>query len=149
MKRPQQRNRLYLRGPGRRSWRPASADHVLAVSHVRDFLRLRLALLEHETFSMLLLDTQNRLIAYRELFRGTLTQTSVHAREVVKEALAFNAAGVILCHNHPSGRADPSPGDVQLTRLMQRSLALVDIRVLDHFVVGGCDVTSFVEEGLL
>src|SRR5688572_18879441 len=98
---------------------------------------------------MLLLDMQNRLIAYRELFRGTLSQTSVHAREVVKEALAFNAAGVILCHNHPSGRADPSPWDVQLTRLLQRSLALVEIRVVDHFVVGGCDVTSFVEEGLL
>jgi DNA repair protein RadC len=120
-----------------------------SVSHVRDFLRVRLALREPETFSLLLLDTQNRLIAYRELFRGTLAHTAVHAREVVKEALAWNAAGVILCHNHPSGRADPSAWDVQLTRLLQRSLALVDVRVVDHFVVGGCDVTSFVEEGLL
>lgn len=117
---------------------------------VRDWLRLTLAPLHQEVFVALWLDAQNRLIADDELFRGTLTQTSVYPREVVKQALARNAAGVILAHNHPSGIAEPSPADQQLTAALGQALALVEVRLLDHFIVAGnTPPLSFAERGLL
>ncbi len=121
-----------------------------APAAVRDWLRLRLAPLHHEVFLALWLDAQNRLIADDELFRGTLTQTSVYPREVVKQALARNAAAVILAHNHPSGMAEPSAADELLTRSLKEALGLVDVRLLDHFIVAGNAVPlSFAERGLL
>ena len=116
---------------------------------VRDYLCLRLRDLGHEVFLGLYLDAQNRVIGDEELFRGTLTQTSVYPREVVKCALARNAASVILAHNHPSGVAEPSIADEALTRALQQALALVDVKVLDHFVIAGNTATSFAERGLL
>jgi DNA repair protein RadC len=116
---------------------------------VRDWLRLRLAGLPHEVFMAVFLDAQNRVLAAEELFRGTLTQTSVYPREVVKRALAQNAAGVILAHNHPSGVAEPSQADRWLTDQLKAALALVEVRVLDHFVVAGNTALSFAEKGLL
>ena len=116
---------------------------------VRDYLRLQLAGLEHEVFCVLFLDSQHRVIQFEEMFRGTLNQASVYPREIVKQALAHNAAAVILAHNHPSGVATPSMADRNLTNALRDALALVDVRVLDHFVVGGKDMVSFVENGLL
>jgi DNA repair protein RadC len=101
----------------------------------------------YEAFHVLFLDVKNRLIDARELFRGTLTHTSVYPREVVREALAYNAAGLMLVHNHPSGSPDPSESDLLLTRALTQALALVDIRILDHFVVAGHRVHSFAEHG--
>ena len=104
----------------------------------------------HEVFYALWLDAQNRLIAGEELFRGSLTQTSVYPREVVKRALWHNAAAVVLAHNHPSGVAEPSSADEHLTRELRQALALVDVRVLDHFIVAGAkQPLSFAERGLL
>jgi len=100
-------------------------------------------------FAVLFLDAQNRLLRLEEMFRGTLTQTSVYPREVVKRALDLHAAAVILAHNHPSGLAEPSRADEYLTQTLKTALALVDIRVLDHLVVGQSDVVSFAERGLL
>lgn len=123
-------------------------DVLASPQAVRDWLRLRLAGLEYEIFGALWLDAQNRLIAWDELFRGTLTTASVFPREVVKQALARNAAGVLLCHNHPSGHAEPSTADRELTRSLQQALALVEVRVLDHFVVAGqAEPFSFAERG--
>jgi DNA repair protein RadC len=116
---------------------------------VKDYLRIRLADLPHEVFLVLFLDSQHRLLAADELFRGTLAQTSVYPREVVKAALARNAAAVIFAHNHPSGVAEPSRADELLTQALKQALALVDIRTLDHFVVAGHCVVSFAERGLL
>jgi DNA repair protein RadC len=116
---------------------------------MRDYLRLTLETGPHEVFTVLCLDAQNRLIADEALFRGTLTQTSVYPREVVKLALARNAAAVILAHNHPSGVAEPSRADELLTQTLKQALALVDIKVLDHFVIGRGAVVSFAERGLL
>ena len=116
---------------------------------VRDFLRITLSRRDHEVFMALFLDAQNRVIAPEELFRGTLTQTSVYPREVVKRSLAHNAAAVIFAHNHPSGIAEPSRADEMLTRSLRDALALVDVRVLDHFIVAGNGVVSFAERGLL
>lgn len=117
---------------------------------VREFLQLHLAELEHEVFMALFLDSQNRMIEWQEMFRGTVTQTSVYPREVVKAALACNASGVIFAHNHPSGRTDPSPADRSLTGSLKAALALVDISVLDHFIVAGRErPLSFTERGLL
>ena len=117
---------------------------------VRDWLRLSLGKLPHEVFVALWLDAQNRLIASEELFRGTLTQTSVFPREVVKRALANNAGAVILAHNHPSGLAEPSRADEVLTSSLKQALALVDVKLLDHFIVaGGARPLSFAERGLI
>jgi DNA repair protein RadC len=122
--------------------------HVLGSPQaVRDFLSLRLRGMPYEAFHVLFLDVKNRLIEARELFRGTLTHTSVYPREVVREALAYNAAGLLLVHNHPSGTPEPSASDLQLTRALVQALALVDIRILDHFVVAGHQVHSFAEHG--
>jgi DNA repair protein RadC len=116
---------------------------------VRDYLRLTLGRREHEVFVGLFLDAQNRLLVAEELFRGTLTQTSVYPREVVKRALALNAAAVIFAHNHPSGVAEPSRSDEMLTASLRQALALVDVRVLDHLIVAGPAIVSFAERGLL
>ena len=129
--------------------RAKATDSLASPAAVRNYLRLKLAERQHEVFVCVFLDAQNRAIAFDELFRGTLTQTSVYPREVVKEALARNAAGVILCHNHPSGVAEPSIQDQALTRSLSEALALVDVKVLDHFVVAGASEVSFAERGLL
>lgn len=127
----------------------AQRDALASPDAVRDYLKLTLASLPYEAFLALFLDSQNRLLAARELFRGTLAQTSVYPREVVKAALAHNAAGVVFAHNHPSGVAEPSRADELLTQSLRQALALVDIRTLDHFVVAGTRVVSFAERGLL
>jgi DNA repair protein RadC len=116
---------------------------------VRDYLRLALGGLAHEVFLALLLDSQHRVSKTVELFRGTLTQASVYPREVVKAALAANAAAVVFAHNHPSGIAQPSRADELLTRQLKEALALVEIQVLDHFIVAGNQCVSFAERGLL
>ena len=116
---------------------------------VRDYLQLSLGGREQEVFLVLFLDTQHRVIASEELFRGTLSQTSVYPREVVKRALAHNSAAVILAHNHPSGVAEPSQSDHLLTAALKQALALVDVRVLDHFVVSVGQTLSFAEKGLI
>ena len=116
---------------------------------VKDYLRLRLGAHGHEVFAVLFLDTQHQLLLMEEMFRGTLTQTSVYPREVVKRALQTNAAAVVFAHNHPSGVAEPSRADEFLTQTLKSALALVDVRVLDHLVVGRTDVVSFAERGLL
>ena len=116
---------------------------------VRHYLQLLLTAKPYEIFVVLFLDVKNRLIASDELFRGTLTHTSVYPREVVKAALAHNAASVIFAHNHPSGTPDPSAADHNLTQALKQALALVDVRVLDHFIVAGHHVHSFAEHGQL
>ncbi len=116
---------------------------------VRQYLRLWLGHLPHEIFVALFLDAQNRLLVAEELFRGTLTQTSVYPREVVKHALKHNAAALILAHNHPSGVAEPSRADELLTASLKQALSLVDVRVLDHLIVAGNATVSFAERGLL
>ncbi|TAN55131.1 MAG: DNA repair protein RadC, partial [Betaproteobacteria bacterium] len=116
---------------------------------VRDYLRLGLGAREYEVFVALFVDAQHRVIRCEELFRGSLTQTSVYPREIVKAALGANAAAVIFAHNHPSGVAQPSRADELLTRQLQEALALVEIKVLDHFIVAGNQCLSFAERGLL
>jgi DNA repair protein RadC len=116
---------------------------------VKDFLRVRLGTLEHEMFAVLHLDSQNRVIEYVEMFRGTVSQTSVYPREVVKEALARNSAAVVLVHNHPSGATQPSRADEVLTQTLKSALALVDVRVLDHMIVAGPSILSMAQQGLM
>ena len=116
---------------------------------VTDYLKIHFAGREYESFVVLFLDAQNCLIEVEELFRGTLTQTSVYPREVVKSALRFNAAAVMLSHNHPSGSTRPSRADEHLTQTLKAALALVDVRVLDHLVIAGNNALSFAETGLL
>ena len=159
-------NTLLVRD-GDGQYRPASAEEVLrrarqVLSHrvrrgatmsspqaAKDYLRIGIGILEHEMFAVIFLDAQHRLLALKEMFRGTVSQTSVYPREVVKEALMLNAAAVVLAHNHPSGCAEPSRADEFLTQSLKASLALVDVRVLDHFVVTTAEVISFAERGLL
>ena len=124
-------------------------DALSSPRQVRDYLCLRLGGLKREVFMVLFLDPQNRVVAQEELFSGTLTQTSVYPREVVKRALHHNAASVILAHNHPSGVAQQSRADEMLTEALKQALALVDIRTLDHIVVAGNSSLSFAERGLL
>ena len=116
---------------------------------VKQYLQLLLGRKAYESFAVLFLDVKNRLIACEELFRGTLTHTSVYPREIVKVALAHNAASVILAHNHPSGTPEPSAADHTLTQALKQALALIEVRVLDHFVVAGKHVYSFTEHGQL
>jgi len=118
-------------------------------SAVKDYLALKLGGREREVFAVLFLDAQHRCIELEELFHGTLTQTSVYPREVVKRALALNAAAVVLAHNHPSGLAEPSRADEFLTQTLRSALGLVDVRVLDHIVVGRGHVVSLAERGLM
>jgi len=148
-------------------YRPANADEVLQAARrvlaeqmrncevlnspqvVRDYLRVKLGTLEHEVFALIHLDSQNRVIEYVEMFRGTVCQTSVYPREVVKDALARNSAALLLVHNHPSGSAQPSRADEVLTQTLRAALALVEVRVLDHLIVAGSDILSMAERGLL
>lgn len=116
---------------------------------VRDYLKLLLGGREHEVFVVLHLDAQNRVLETEELFRGTLTQTSVYPREVVKSALKHNSGALILAHNHPSGVAEPSMADETLTQALKQALALIDVRVLDHFIIANNQALSFAERGLL
>ena len=125
------------------------ADVLKSPDAVKDYLRLKLGDRPHEVFAVVFMDSQNRVIACEELFRGTLNQTSVYPREVVLESLKRNAASVILCHNHPSGSAQPSRADEALTLTLKSALALVDVRVLDHMIVTRAKVLSFAEEGLI
>jgi len=156
---------LYVREEA--GYREASAEDVLAhaqgliaqrfrtgspvltsPARTREFLQLKLGARDYEMFCMLALDNRHRLIEFVELFRGTVDGASVHPREVVKEALRLNAAAVILVHNHPSGVAAPSQADELITQRLKEALALVDVRVLDHLVVGET-IHSFAEAGLL
>ena len=129
--------------------RMRSGPVLSAPTAVRDYLRLSLSERCHEVFVCVFLDSQHRVIACDELFRGTLAQTSVYPREVVKAALAHNAAAVIFAHNHPSGVAEPSRADELITQALKQALALIDVRVLDHFVVAGSALVSFAERGLI
>ena len=124
-------------------------DALSSPASVRDYLRMTLAGRDYEVFMVLFLDAQNCIIASEEMFRGTLTQTSVYPREVVKRSLAHNAGAVILAHNHPSGVGEPSRADELLTQSLKQALALVDVKVLDHFVIAGSGVMSFAERGLV
>lgn len=128
----------------------SARDMFVSPGQVRDWLRLKLSGRPQEIFMVLWLDAQNRLLKAEELFTGTLTQTSVYPREVVKAALAHNAAAAILAHNHPSGVAEPSKADELLTQSLKAALAMVDVKVLDHFIVAGnTQPLSFAERGLL
>lgn len=135
----------------RRSFRHALGDGPVfeSAEAVRDYLRLEYDGKSAECFAVMFLDTQHRLSALETLFHGTLSHTIAYPREVVKRALILDAAAVILVHNHPSGRTDPSPQDVQLTRAMIESLALIDVKVLDHFIVGAGQPASMTDLGLL
>jgi DNA repair protein RadC len=124
-------------------------DILSSPGSVREYLRLSLQGKQHEVFVGIFLDAQNRTIATEELFNGTLTQASVYPREIVKRALHHNAAAMIFAHNHPSGLAEPSQADEILTRSLKQALALVDVKVLDHFVVGSDSAMSFAERGLI
>jgi len=126
-----------------------AGDALTSPGAVRDYLRLALAQREHEVFVVIFLDAQHRVTEVEEVFRGTLTQTSVYAREIVKAALKANAAAVIFAHNHPSGVAQPSQADELLTRNLKQALAVVDVKVLDHFIVAGDQCLSFAERGLI
>jgi len=154
-----------LRSDG--SYEPASLATIVAVAKdgldasfvreatfdapqvVKDYLAVRLGGQEREVFAVVFLDSQHQVIDYREMFFGTLSQTSVHPREVVKAALSLNAGAVILAHNHPSGVPEPSRADEMLTQSLKATLATVDVRVLDHIVIGGGKAVSFAERGLL
>lgn len=126
------------------------SDPLCSPADTRRFLRMRLANLQHEEFGCLFMDNRHRVIEFRELFRGTIDGAAVYPREVVKAALECNAAAVILYHNHPSGVCEPSQADIALTRRLKEALGLVDIRVLDHFVVSGAEeVVSLAERGLM
>jgi DNA repair protein RadC len=114
----------------------------------KDFVKLKLFAYEHEVFACLFLDNRNRVIVFDELFRGTIDGASVYPREVVKACLSCNAAAVIFAHNHPSGVTEPSQADIAITERLRKALALIDVRVLDHLIVGD-EVTSFAERGLL
>jgi len=124
-------------------------DTLSSPGRVRDYLRMTLASRDYEVFVVLFLDAQNRVIECEEMFRGTLTQTSVYPREVVKRTLYHNAAAVIFAHNHPSGLAEPSHADESLTHVLKQALALIDVKVLDHFVIATGGMMSFAERGLL
>ena len=125
------------------------ADAMSSPDVVKKYLRLRMGNLEHEVFSVLWLDSQNRVIKIEELFKGTLAQASVYPREVVKAALACNAGACILSHNHPSGISSPSQADRNLTDTLKNALALVDVRIVDHIVITAVDSFSFAENGLI
>lgn len=126
-----------------------SGDALSSPRAVREFLQLMLRGRQQEVFVAIFLDAQHRVVATEELFHGTLTQTSVYPREIVKRALHHNAAALIFAHNHPSGVAEPSDADRLLTEELKKSLGLVDVRVLDHFIVAGAGCLSFAEKGWL
>ncbi len=116
---------------------------------VSDYLRLKLGALEHESFRIMFLNTQHSVITLKELFRGSIDCAAVYPREVMKETLQFNAAAVVLTHNHPSGFSGPSQADKYITKRIQEALELIDVKVLDHVIVGRDDTYSFAQHGLL
>jgi len=124
-------------------------DQLTSPEKTRRFLQLKLAKLEHEVFSIVFMDSQHQVIAYEELFRGTIDAASVYPREVVKRCLHHNASAVILAHCHPSGQPEPSQADIKITKRLAEALELIDVRVLDHIVVGGANSVSMAERGLL
>ena len=124
-------------------------DVLTSPDIVKQYLMTRLSLLESEVFAAIFLDNRHRVIAFEELFHGTIDGCSVHPREVVKRALYHNAAAILFAHNHPSSIPDPSQADKALTKRLKDALALIDVRVLDHIVIGGAEAVSFSEEGLL
>lgn len=126
-----------------------TGDTLNSPQKVRNYLTLALSHLRKEVFMVLFVDTQNRVVAHEVLFEGTLTQTSVYPREIVKRVLHHNAAAVILAHNHPSGVTTPSAADKNITQTLKQALDLIDVRVLDHFIVAGNQMSSFMELGLL
>ena len=146
---------------------PATADQILEAARkvveqkmlrgvpftspaeVKEYLIARLAGLEHEVFAVIYLDAQHRVLDYVEMFRGTVSQTSVYPREVVKHALSRNSSALLLVHNHPSGSAEPSRADEHLTQTLKSALSLVDVRVIDHLIVAGPTILSFAERGLI
>lgn len=148
-------------------YRPAESDEVLLAAQrllaaqvrgsdvmsspamVKDFLQARLGNLPHEVFAVVHLDAQNRVLDYVEMFRGTVSQTSVYPREVVRDALLRNSSALVLVHNHPSGATNPSRADEHLTQTLKQAAALVDVRVLDHFIVAGNSIQSMAEMGLV
>ena len=129
--------------------RVRGSDVMLSPAVVKEFLQVRLAHLPHELFAVVHLDSQNRVIDYVEMFRGTVNQTSVYPREVVRDALVRNSCALLLVHNHPSGSAEPSRADEYLTQTLKAAAALVDVRVLDHLIVAGNTVRSMAELGLV
>ncbi len=164
---PSSPDALLMVRDGQGDYRPATPDQILEAARqvvdqkmpcgaefsspavVKEYLRAKLAGFEHEVFAVLLLDAQHRLIAYVEMFRGTIDCAAVYPREMVKEVLRHNAAVVLLAHNHPSGSPEPSACDKAVTQRLKDALALVGVRVLDHIIVAGARTTSFVELGLL
>lgn len=122
-------------------------DIFTSPKQVEDYLSVQMRDYQREVFSVLLLDSRHQLLGYHELFHGTIDTTSVHPREVVKLALEKNAAAVIVAHNHPSGMAEPSNADIDITQRLKKALALIDIRLLDHFIIGRGDITSLANEG--
>ena len=152
---------------GRGRYRPASVNQILDAARrvidqkmqrgtefsspatVKEYLRTKLAGFEHEVFAVLFLDARHRLIEYVEMFRGTIDGAEVHPREVVKEALQHNAAAVIFAHNHPSASPEPSTADRAITARLKQALALIEVRTLDHVVVGGDQTTALAERGWL
>lgn len=124
-----------------------SGEAMDSPSTVSDYLRLKLATYEYEVFAVLFLDNRHRVIAFEELFRGTIDGASVYPREVVREAIKHNAAAIICAHNHPSGIAEPSNADILITSRLKEALALIDVRVLDHIIVGSHTTTSLAERG--
>jgi DNA repair protein RadC len=119
------------------------------VNDVKSYLKLRFSGLEHEAFDVMFLNSQHGLIAQRQLFRGTIDKAAIYPREIVKATLEFNAAAVILAHNHPSGNCEPSAADRQITKRISDALGLIDVKVLDHVIVGGGDSCSFAQRGLI
>jgi DNA repair protein RadC len=124
-------------------------DVLTSPDATRDYLKMRLYGSPHEIFACLFLDNRHRVICYEELFRGTIDGASVHPREVVRHVIRTNAAAVIFAHNHPSGVAEPSQADLRITQRLKEALALIDVRVLDHVIVGDGQGTSLAERGLL
>ena len=123
--------------------------HATNVKIVREYCQIKIAHLEHEVFAVLFLDTQHRLIEFHTMFRGTISHSAVYPREIIKTALATNAAAMILCHNHPSGEINPSEADKTITHKIQQAADLFEIRILDHIIVGLTKTYSFAEEGLI
>ena len=128
---------------------PVVATSIKSPTDTEIFLRLKLGHLEYECFAIIYLDNRHRVLGYAELFRGTIDGTSVYPREVVKESLKYNAAAIILAHNHPSGVAEPSQADERITKRLKAALELVDIRVLDHLIIGDGKATSLASRGIL
>ncbi|MDA5479705.1 DNA repair protein RadC [Yersinia intermedia] len=124
-------------------------SQLLSVNDSRQYFVTQLAMLEHEVFGCLLLDNQHRVLAYQELFRGTFNAVHIHPREVAKLALKYNAAAIIAVHNHPSGEPEPSQCDKHITQRLKSALDLIDVRLLDHFIVAGTQTVSMAERGLL